>query len=242
MLRVTLLLSMTLPLLGCQGLMQAMHQDPFRNIVIKYSTKKDDDLATALSLDASRRIILVSMQGEHAGKFCAEPPPDTANATETAFRLALSAKASAAERAGEGTIGADESTRLAPVTIVSSRAPAIEMYRTGVFALCNYFLAGAIKPPDIKDQFEKLTKLTADNLQAEVKTIGSSHPAAGLEAARSAQASPKPGPQPPAQPASPTEPTRPATPATSAAPAEKSKPSGEPAAAKGEKSAEKPRK
>jgi hypothetical protein len=172
---------------GCAGMLQSMNQDPFRNVVVRYSTGERKDVATALSLDSSRRIILVGMDPDarNAGKFCAEPPPDTANALENAFKAGLTAKANVKNQAGEGSVNAEDIGRVTPVTIVSSRSAAVDMYRTGVFALCQYYLNGAISGPELIKAFASLTDNVAQKL-ADAKVVASSDPAASGRAVQQA--------------------------------------------------------
>ena len=156
-LRTLLLLSGLSLVAGC-GLPQALLHDPFRHDYIRLSDGKD--LASVHSMDASRRLTVMLADG----KFCAEPPPDTANTFDAGFRAGVSAKAGATTKLGEAALTLDDRFNLTPSAIVGARAPEVEIFRTGVFALCNYLLIGAITKEQLPEIFKDLVARTTARL------------------------------------------------------------------------------
>ncbi|RJP67172.1 hypothetical protein [Hydrogenophaga sp.] len=126
----------------------------FNRPVVEDSVK--NSLST-ISLAADRRTVVVVTDGENRGKFCAEPPPDTATGLKTELDAALEAKAQSdkvkAEIEGKASLKDKLETS---VTVIAERTAPLDAFRTGVYALCQFHLNGAIDKTDIKPLFEKL--------------------------------------------------------------------------------------
>ena len=106
-----------------------------------------------LSLSADRRTVLFVDSPPAAGmpgvKFCAEPPPDTANGIAAALNSSI-------EATGKGKIAVDDKFTTT-VTVLASRTASLDAYRTGVYALCQYHLNGAVSSTEVSDLFRHLT-------------------------------------------------------------------------------------
>ena len=111
------------------------------------------DAVSTVSLAADRRTVVVVTEGPNRTKFCAEPPPDTAIGLKTQLDTALEAKAKKAEAEGKFSLKDVLETK---VTVIAERTPPLDAFRTGVYALCQYYLNGAISKEDVKPLFEKL--------------------------------------------------------------------------------------
>jgi hypothetical protein len=122
----------------------------FNRPVVEDSIK---DALSTVSLSADRRTVVVITEGEKRGKFCAEPPPDTATGLKTEVEASLRAKTRAAEAAGK--FGEKLETS---VVVLAERTPALDAFRTGVYALCQYHLNGALADADVKPVFLELLK------------------------------------------------------------------------------------
>lgn len=122
----------------------------FNRPVVEDSVK---DAVSTVSLAADRRTVVVVTEGTNRTKFCAEPPPDTATGLKTELDAALEAKAKKADAEGKLTLKDKLETT---VTVIAERTAPLDAFRTGVYALCQYHLNGAISKEDVKPLFEKL--------------------------------------------------------------------------------------
>lgn len=115
------------------------------------------DVLSTMSLSADRRTVVVITDGTNKGKFCAEPPPDSATALKTELEASLEATAKLeklkADVAGKGTLKDKLETS---VVVLAERTPALDVFRTGVYALCQYHLNGAIQDPVVRQMFVRL--------------------------------------------------------------------------------------
>lgn len=112
-----------------------------------------DGALSTMSLSADRRTVVVVTEGKNRTKFCAEPPPDTATGLKSELDASLEAKAAKAEI--EGKFGLKDKLETTVVVIAERTAP-LDAFRTGVYALCQYHLNGAIGAEDVKPIFLKL--------------------------------------------------------------------------------------
>jgi len=110
-------------------------------------------IVSTVSLAADRRTVVVVTEGTNRSKFCAEPPPDTATGLKTELDASLEAKARKAEVEGKGSLKDKLETT---VTVIAERTAPLDAFRTGVYALCQFHLNGAIATADVKPLFEKL--------------------------------------------------------------------------------------
>jgi hypothetical protein len=105
-----------------------------------------------VSLSADRRTVLVGLTGENAGRFCAEPPPDSATGLKTDLDASLKAK-------GKGDVSVEVSGKEkveTTVVVLAERTPALDAFRTGVYALCQFHLNGAVTDAEVVALFGRL--------------------------------------------------------------------------------------
>ncbi|OYO30532.1 hypothetical protein CD932_04840 [Janthinobacterium sp. PC23-8] len=95
-------------------------------------------------------------------KFCAEPPPDTANGIAAALNGSI-------ESTGKGKIAVDDKFTTT-VTVLAARTASLDAYRTGVYALCQYHLNGAVSSAEVSALFKHLTDAFVQVQLAEQKT------------------------------------------------------------------------
>ncbi len=110
------------------------------------------NVASTISLASDRRTVVVVTDGTNKSRFCAEPPPDTATGLKTELEASLKAKLQD-EIDIDGTAKDKLETN---VTVIAERTAALDAFRTGVYALCQYHLNGAIAQGEVKPIFEKL--------------------------------------------------------------------------------------
>ncbi len=110
-----------------------------------------------VSLSADRRTVLVGLNGDNQGRFCAEPPPDSATGLKTDLAASLKASGKSdklrTEAAAESRV--DDKTETT-VVVLAERTPALDAFRTGVYALCQFHLNGAVSDAQVEVLFSRL--------------------------------------------------------------------------------------
>jgi hypothetical protein len=142
---------------GCTSLFKVITDDPVRASIISKNKDKTDAIST-ISLDSSRRNVIVRLTDNKLGQFCAEPPPDTATAIESIFEASAKATAQTLEKA-VGVDGTIKDSYKAPVVLLSKRTELLDIYRTGTYSICQLNINGAITPSETFILFQELTKL-----------------------------------------------------------------------------------
>lgn len=138
--------SALLVLAGCASTTATFFNRP----VVEDSIK---DVASTVSLASDRRTVIVATSGANRGRFCAEPPPDTATGLKTELEASLKAKL---ERA-KADLGLDLKDKAeTTVVVVAERTAPLDAFRTGVYALCQYHLNGAIADGQLHEMFRLL--------------------------------------------------------------------------------------
>ncbi len=110
-----------------------------------------------VSLSADRRTVLVGLNGDNQGRFCAEPPPDSATGLKTDLNATLKASGKSerlkTEAAAEANVTDNTETK---VVVLAERTPALDAFRTGVYALCQFHLNGAVSDAQVEVLFNRL--------------------------------------------------------------------------------------
>ena len=116
-----------------------------------------------LAQSADRRTVLVVTSGTNSGRFCAEPPPDSAVGIKTDLQASFEASA---RKLGLGD--KLETT----VNVLADRTPALDMFRTGTYALCQYQLNGQLTAAQVETQFKNLIDafVKVESLRVPIKT------------------------------------------------------------------------
>ena len=116
-----------------------------------------DKAVSTVSLSADRRTVVVVTDGVNRTKFCAEPPPDSARNVTTELKASIDAEAKSQKVQAEAKVKAELGDKLTTnVVVLSERTAALDAYRTGLFALCQLHLNGAIEAKDVKSVLDKL--------------------------------------------------------------------------------------
>ena len=139
-LRITSVVLGTLALTGCASQIGAFFNRP----VVQ------DEVPGAVSTfaqSADRRTVIVALDGDRKGKFCAEPPPDSATGLKTDLQANL-------EMQGK-KLGIGDKLETS-VTVMAERTANLDAFRTGVYALCQFNLNGAIDDAGLAQLFGKL--------------------------------------------------------------------------------------
>ena len=126
-----------------------------------------------VSLSADRRTVIVAATADSHPHFCAEPPPDTATGIKASVDTSLTLPGKSA------TLKDDFSTA---VTVLASRNAPLDAFRTGMFALCQFYLNGAIKPENIEPHFRVLLKTFETTQNFVNAAVSTTKPQAGKAA------------------------------------------------------------
>jgi len=114
--------------------------EPKTNPVIEDSIKvSSNGILGTLATTAERRLVLVPLQGPHVGKFCAELK------TELARSLVTSAGA------------------------LTKRSQGLQVFRDGVFALCQARMNGFLTDPEFVEQTWRLRQETIKLIEIEIR-------------------------------------------------------------------------
>ena len=132
--------------------------NPLQIHTISISEKAGEDinLATVISIDANKRTMIIKPDR----RFCAEPPPDAAFEINNQLKTALAASV---KNAAE--VDADFFREYgSEVVSLASRTELLEVYRAGVYAICQYHLNGALKDDELVEVFQNFTTKITDAL------------------------------------------------------------------------------
>ena len=109
---------------------------------------------STFSLSADRRTVIIPTSGKNAGKFCAEPPPDSATQLKSELQASLEGKAKLekikADIEGKGEYKDRLETN---IVVLAERTPALDAFRTGVYALCQYKMNGWMTDEQVNQTF-----------------------------------------------------------------------------------------
>lgn len=111
------------------------------------------DTLHTVSLSSDRRTVIVARAGQANPMFCAEPPPDTATALKTDLDSTLKAKGA--------ELGIKDKFDTS-VTVLASRNAPLDAFRTGMFALCQFYMNGAISSQQVPGLFKELLVVFKD--------------------------------------------------------------------------------
>jgi hypothetical protein len=106
-----------------------------------------------VSLSADRRTVIVVRSDVQSPRFCAEPPPDTATGLKTDLDSTLKYQGQ--------ELGIKDKFESA-VTVLAARNAPLDAFRTGMFALCQFYLTGAIKAEQVPVIFGALLETFKD--------------------------------------------------------------------------------
>lgn len=173
------IISTTLLLLSCVGCGTAIFAPPQSQPVISsnISSKEGKLELIALATTSERReIVFRSIDGH----FCAEPPPDTADAVSAQFSNAIQASASkgASDPSISASLGVSSSNAIASL---AKRSQGVILYRDVSFNLCEALLNGAMSPQEYSENLKQLFSLVVPLIQSEINvTSGKIGPDAAI--------------------------------------------------------------
>jgi hypothetical protein len=164
MFKVMAALGCALVVTGCASSIGAFVNRP----VVEDGVK---DVVSTVSLASDRRAVVVVTQGESKSKFCAEPPPDTATSLKSDLEAKLKAKGGKESAGIDVEVDTDlKDKNETKVTVIAERTAPLDAFRTGVYALCQYHLNGAIAKEDVAPLFARLIEAFAVSSRDSART------------------------------------------------------------------------
>jgi hypothetical protein len=158
---------------------------------------------STVSLAADRRnVMVVTAPGKTQGRYCAEPPPDTAKEIATQLKAVAKIEAEAAAKPQKGELGLDDLVK-EQMHVLATRTPALDAFRIGLYSLCQMYVIEAINEAQVNALLGKLI----DNYPWSATTPAVEKKQAAGGAASGGVA----GPNAPAIPAAPAAPGSPGT-------------------------------
>lgn len=145
---------------GCAHLESDQFKPVVEDKVGSKNVDSNDKRVGTLATVAQRRLALIRFED---GRFCAEPPPD---ATDN-----ISSSLSAAVSGGTQNITAGAQLASAFATLAKQlfyRSQGIQLYRDGMFALCNAYLNKAVDEPTFRQKHDELLKVARELILAEI--------------------------------------------------------------------------
>ena len=137
--------------------------DPATNPVIedKVGQWREEPVGT-LAVTADRRIVVVKLEG-HA-QFCAEPPPDVAENLTDNLTFALQAQVKG--QGGDFNLS-DQLTK--EIQALINRTQGVDIYRTGMYDICQHYLNGAIDGDGVKELSKELLIVAKEIILEEIR-------------------------------------------------------------------------
>lgn len=143
---------------------------------------------------AERRMVLTkrvykdsSAESAYESKFCAEPPPDATQSIASVLTAAFKGSASGAQTKPE--LAADMSKSLETTAkSLFQRSQGVQLFRDGLYSLCQAHLNGAITAEQYNTQYSALLKAAAEVINEEIKKSPNLDVARATEAASAAEA------------------------------------------------------
>jgi len=130
--------------------------DPSTNPVIEDKVGRwMQETVGTLAVKADRRIIVVRLDKD--ARFCAEPPPDVAENLTKDLAVAMEAQAKVPQSGIEGGGKFNLNDKLVTeIQELVKRTQGVDIYRTGMYALCQHFLNEGLTAPQLKDSSDQL--------------------------------------------------------------------------------------
>jgi hypothetical protein len=134
---------------GCASSLSTMFNRP----VVENSV---GGVISTVSLSADRRnVMVVTTPGKTQGRYCAEPPPDTAKEIATQFKAVAEIKAEVAGKPHEAKADIHDLLK-EQMHILASRTPALDAFRIGLYSLCQMYVIEAINEAQVNALLGKL--------------------------------------------------------------------------------------
>jgi hypothetical protein len=167
--RLLLAGSMVALLSGCAFFSTPPSKPIIEDRVGSEDAKDSDKRIGTLATVAQRRLVLIKFNN---GQFCAEPSPDTADNISASLSAALSANLQSG--ASDLAIGANAQLATSLATIARQlfyRTQGLQLYRDGMFSLCNAYLNGTLDTETYMKKQGQLLNISKELISAEIPHI-----------------------------------------------------------------------
>ena len=121
-----------------------------------------------LATDATRRAVIVDLKTR---EFCAEAPPDVAENVTSQFALALEASAKVQDKVQADTVLKAASTLARAVQQLGRRTQGMQLFRDGMYNLCQGYVNKAIDQRIYAELFVELMKTSATLISQEIPQL-----------------------------------------------------------------------
>ena len=165
--------------LVCAGCQHLNPNDTHPVLTKTFGPNKAADVGEAIAITSNRRVVIVMVKPSKAdgtdgewGKFCAEPPPDTAIEQQSTFKAILEGKVQrpGTEGTGKGELTSEE---LRFLTSLFKRSQGAQLFRDGLYSLCQLHANGALSSSDVRALYDELLKQAAGRIDLELQAQSS---------------------------------------------------------------------
>lgn len=162
--RTLLSIILVAALSGC-----TLFTDPLKQPVIEDHTDNgwfSKEKMTVFSTTAARREVIVKFPDS---KFCAEPPPDVAESLTSSIAVAAQGSAKAQPGTPEFTASIEAVKTLATsIRTLFTRSQGVQLFRDGLFHLCQAYLNNGIKDTEYIGLYNDLLKKSIELVEKEL--------------------------------------------------------------------------
>lgn len=154
---------------GCASTFDTMNRDPVRVEYIRLpSSDSTERKLSAVALSAEKRNVIVGTQHE-TGRvlYCAEPPPEVVKTFDVTRLNKLIGSGSLTPEQQIKLESEIESTIDEAVTILAIRTVVIDAYRNFTYALCQFYMDGAMDGTQVTELFSKFTEEVFNTIREE---------------------------------------------------------------------------
>lgn len=136
--------------------------------------------ASVLSTTAERRAVIVRVpSSDHNGamkpegniQVCAEPSPDVAAAVTSSLSAALDAAMKTGGPDAMQLSASLASSYATALTVLTQRSQGVQMFRDGLYSLCQMYMNGALNKTDLAARYKELLEKTAHLVELELPLI-----------------------------------------------------------------------
>ena len=170
--RLFLSIATAVAVCGCQHLNPS---DSHPVLSKTFGPNKSDDVGEAIAITANRRVVIVMVKPRASdgkagdwGKFCAEPPPDTALEQQSTIKAVF--EATLKKPTTDGTAkGEFTSEELRFLSVLFQRSQGVQLFRDGLYSLCQLHANGALTDAEVGPLYKELLSKASQGIDSELK-------------------------------------------------------------------------
>ncbi len=138
-----------------------------------------DGRVTTFATIPSRRMVILTEHSKNSGKIilCAEPSADVSDNIASTLAAAVTAKGPTTSEKSAGEIAGSISKTLATTAQhLFKRTQGLQLYRDGMYNLCQARMNGIIDDNTFQNRADKLLEISMTLIQAEIPHLASTQP------------------------------------------------------------------